>query len=101
MEAADFGDSEDVTDRRRLQRPGIWRIFRQCQMGPCPMIVGEVSRQHAAQMRFADDEDVIEALAADGSDQSLHVRILPRTGRGRDDLSDSQTRDSAAEPVCT
>lgn len=35
--------------------------------------------EHAAQMRFAEDDDVIEARAADGSDQSLHVRILPRT----------------------
>jgi hypothetical protein len=27
------------------------------QMCPCPMIVGEVSRQHAAQMRFAEDDE--------------------------------------------
>ena len=82
MEAADLGDRDDVTQRRRLGRSGVWRIFGQRQMRPCPMIVGEVSRQHAAQMRLAEDDDVIQTLAADGSDQPLHVRILPRTRRG-------------------
>ena len=40
-------ENDDVSQRRRLRRSGMWRIFGQRQMRPCPMIVGEISRQHA------------------------------------------------------
>ena len=75
MEATDLGDGDDVTNFRRLTRPGMRRILGQRQMGPCSMIVRDVSGQHAAQMRLAEDDDMIETLAAHGSDQALHVRI--------------------------
>jgi len=43
--------------------------------------VGEIARKPATQMRRAQNDDVIETFATQGSDQSLGVRILPGTGR--------------------
>jgi hypothetical protein len=72
MEAADLGDRDDVTPRRRLRRSRMRRVFGQRQMRPGPMIVREVSCQHAAQMPLAEDDDVIQTLAADPISRSTY-----------------------------
>jgi hypothetical protein len=44
-------------------------------MGARFMIVGDVARKYAAQMRLAQNDDVIQTLAAQGSDQAFCVWI--------------------------
>jgi hypothetical protein len=39
-------------------------------------------------MALAEDDDVVQTLAPNGSDQSFGVRILPRTRRGGDHFAD-------------
>jgi hypothetical protein len=63
------------------------------------MIIGDVWRKHATQMLLAQDDDVIQTLAAQGSDQSLRVRILPGTGRGGHNFRDPHAGNPAAERV--
>jgi hypothetical protein len=52
------------------------------------VIVREVARQGAAQVPFAEDENVIQTLAPDGADESLREGILPRAVRCREDFLD-------------
>jgi predicted nucleic acid-binding protein len=53
------------------------------------MVIGEVAVQDAAQMPLAEDENVIQALASDRTDQALHERILPGTERRGENFLDS------------
>ena len=50
-------------------------------MGTHGVVVGEVGTQEPAQMGLIENEEVVEALAAEGPDEAFHVGILPR-GRG-------------------
>src|SRR3989454_2684644 len=52
-------------------------------MSAGPVIVGEVAGQGAAQMSFAQDDDMIETLAADRADEPLGKGVLPRAGGRR------------------
>ena len=50
-------------------------------------------------MRFVEDDDVIEALAANRSDNAFNIRILPGTRRRGDDFGDAHAGHSALERV--
>src|SRR5437764_1720320 len=63
------------------------------------MIVGKITHEHAPQISFAEDDDVIQTLAPYRSDQSLHIWILPGTRRTRDDLCDAHAGDTALADV--
>src|SRR5215467_11380977 len=51
-------------------------------------VVLEIASQNPPQRRFVPHNDVIQALAANRSDQTFHIWILPRRSRSRDHLFD-------------
>lgn len=99
VKAPDFCERHHATFRRCLDASWRGRVLLKGEMGARPMRVEDVSGQQAAQMRLAQDDDVIQTLAAEGSDQSLRVRMLPGTGRGRHDVRDAHAGDAAPEHV--
>ncbi|MFT5783681.1 MAG: hypothetical protein ACI9JE_001003 [Candidatus Krumholzibacteriia bacterium] len=48
------------------------------------MIVGEVLLQHAPQMLFVENDDMVQAFPPDGADHPFAVAILPRRTRRGD-----------------
>ena len=50
-------------------------------MRPKPIVVGGVILQNAAQLRFVEQDQVIEAFAPDRSDEALDVAVLARRAR--------------------
>src|SRR5260370_42303787 len=76
MKAAEDGRRYDAThvldcaiDRSVLvERP----------MSPQLIIIGGILRQNSAQVRFAQDNYMVDALAPDRSDQSFAEAVLPR-----------------------
>jgi hypothetical protein len=70
METADFGDRDNPSGRRRLDRSAIGRVLFQPEMRSTFMVIRDIFRKHASQMRLAEDDDVIQTLAPHGSDQS-------------------------------
>ena len=52
------------------------------------------------QMIFTEDDQVVQALVLNRSDDSLGVKILPGRTRRDDDLLDAHARDSASECLC-
>jgi hypothetical protein len=50
-------------------------------------------------MPLAEDDQVVQTLAPNGSDQSLRIRVLPRTCGTGDDLRDAHAGDTAPEHV--
>jgi hypothetical protein len=63
------------------------------------VVIRNVAGHHAPEMALAEHDHVVQALAPEGSDQSLRVRILPRAGRTRDDLSDTHAGDATPERI--
>jgi hypothetical protein len=79
MKTADFGNLHDHAHLRSLDWPPIWRILLEREVSSRRVIVREVARQEPAQMAFAQDEDVIEALAPDRADEPFREGV--RIGR--------------------
>ena len=61
-----------------VDRPMGRRILAQGQMRSEFVAIAGVGRKNLAQMGFAEDDDVIEAFAADRADQPLRMPVLPR-----------------------
>src|ERR1700681_1415640 len=51
------------------------------------VVILKVCRQHSAQVTLIEDDDVIEAFAADRADDALDIGVLPWRSRCGDDLS--------------
>jgi len=99
VKSTHFRERHDVTIRQRLNTSWRGCVVLKGEMGSRPMIIGDVSSKHATQMCLAQNDDVIQTFAAQRSDQSLRVRILPRTGRGRDDFGDADAGDTTPEHI--
>ena len=77
----------------------IGGVFLEPEVRSGPMVVLEVGCEDATEMCLADDDHVIEALASDGSDQTLNERILPWTRRSGHDFGDTHASQSPLECV--
>jgi hypothetical protein len=89
MQATDLGDLHDPARLGELDGSAVRRIFAEREMRARLMVIGEVVGQDAAQMSFAEDQNVIQTLAADRADEALRERVLPRTLRRRKDFVDA------------
>jgi hypothetical protein len=61
------------------------------------MIIGQVVREHAAQMFLVEKDDVVRAFPAEGADQAFDHWILPRGARRNELLFQAKALDSAHE----
>jgi hypothetical protein len=78
VQAADFGKRHDLTRRGELDRPEVWSVLVEREMGAGMVVVAEVSGQDAAEVSLAEDEHVVQTLAPDRADEPLREGILPR-----------------------
>jgi hypothetical protein len=60
MQATDFGNLHDPSPLGELDGPGVRRILVEREMSAPLVIVLEVAGQDAAQMPFAENENVIQ-----------------------------------------
>ncbi len=67
-----------------------WRIPVESHVRTRLVVVGRVTTKHTDQMTFAEGDDVVSALAADGADHALSKRILPWRSPGADDFLDAE-----------
>ena len=65
MQAADLGNRDDRAQSRRLNWPPVGCVLVEREMSASLVIVRQVAGQGAAQVSFAQDDDMIETLAAD------------------------------------
>jgi len=75
MKSAEDGLSSELAEP--LDRPMARGILSQGQMRSELVVVAGVRRKDLAQMGLAEDDDVIQAFAADRADQSLRMPVLP------------------------
>src|SRR5437870_13660835 len=81
MQAADFRNLDHLTERRKLDRSADGRIFFERQMRTASFVVFEIILQNPAQPGLMENNDVIQAFATDGAQQSFRKGILPRRSR--------------------
>ena len=79
VKSANFCERHDGTFGLDLDASWRGRVLLEGEMSTRTMIVENIASEHASQMRLAEDDDVIQTLATQGSDQALRIRILPRT----------------------
>jgi len=77
VQAAEFGQVHDRALHGAFDGPEVGCILVEREVGARLMILGQVVGQDAAEMALAEKENV-EALAADGADEVLRERVLPR-----------------------
>ncbi len=73
VKTADFRDLDHCSPIRRLHRLRLRCVLVQRQVRPRPVIVVYVVSYNSPQMGFAENDDMIEALASQGADYSLCV----------------------------
>src|SRR6185295_2676610 len=74
-------------------------VLRQGKVRAAPMVIGEIRSQDPAEMSAIEDDHVIQTLAANGPDDALDVRTLPRLERTRDAFGDAKTGDPPTHGV--
>jgi hypothetical protein len=70
MQASDHGHLDDSTLVGALHRSRLRCVLLQGKVSPATVVVGEVVSQQATQVRFVQDHDVVEALAAQGPNEA-------------------------------
>ena len=99
METADFRNLHDRAHLRPLDWPPIRCILLKREVSACPVMVGEIAGQDAAQVAFAQNEDVIQTFAPDRANEPFREGVLPRAlGRGQH-FPDSHTLHSVPKRV--
>src|SRR5205823_11846384 len=99
MQATDFGNLHDPARLGELDGPEVRGILVEREMRASPVIIGEVAGQNAAQVAFAENQNVIQTLALDRADEPLGERILPGAKRRRQDFTDAHALHALAEGV--
>src|SRR6202521_1676740 len=90
MESADLRKLHHLPELRRLDFPRDRSIPVERQVSASPLAVFEIQLQDATQACFMQDDDVVQALAANRADQALDIGILPRRSRSGEDFADAQ-----------
>jgi hypothetical protein len=71
MRTPDVGNLHDpAASKGGLDRPHVRRILVEREMRARPVIIREVRDQRASQMPLAENDDMVQTLAPDRTDQS-------------------------------
>ena len=89
MQAANLGDRYDRAEHRRRDWPPVRCILIEREVSAGLVVVDEVRGQDTAQVPLAENDNVVQALAPNRTDESLREGVLPRAMRGRENLTDS------------
>src|SRR5262245_9761169 len=89
MQSTDLWDCNDWSAIRRLDRSRLRAVFLQRKMGAATVVILNEAFQVSVQGTLIKDDPVIQALAANGADDPLDIRTLPRGARRRKRLFDA------------
>jgi hypothetical protein len=73
--------------RRRVRR--LWWLEPECAVRPVDVVMLDEDAQHALEVAAVEDQQPVEALGADGSDESLGDGVCLRRPYGRRDDPDA------------
>src|SRR3989454_2743115 len=91
VEATDLANRDALAEFGPLNWAAVGRILVEREVSARPVVVREVAGESAAQVPFAEDEDVIQTLAPDRADEPLREGILPGAVRSEEHTSELQS----------
>ena len=97
IQAAGFSDLHGRADLGALHRPRRRAIHGKRAVTAPAVVVREVVAEEPPQMPLVEDDDVVQALAADAADHPLDERVLPGIPRGCRDFFDPHALDALLE----
>jgi hypothetical protein len=97
VKPADFGPRHDPSGAGRIDGASLGRVLAEREVGSRVLVVREVRSKHAPEMSLIEDDDVVQTLATDGSDDAFNVGILPGRAWRRADGCQTERFDEAAE----
>src|SRR6266852_1478147 len=71
MESADLGQRNDAALLGWLNGARLGRILLECEMGARAEVVAEVAAQTTTEVSLVQDDDVVEKLAAEGTNHAF------------------------------
>jgi len=74
-------------------------IFVQRQVSSGAIVIVGIGLQHAAQMRLAENDQMVQALSSDRSYQPFNIGILPRRTWCRRAIPDAHGPDASPEDL--
>ena len=80
VQSAHLRERDDAPLLRRLHPPALRSIFVQTKMTSGCMIVSKIAFQDAMQMSTVEHQHMVQALAPNGADESLHIGGLSGAG---------------------
>ena len=78
MESSDLGERDDLSEISVVVRPPFWRVHLNCEMRPGAVVVAREIRKDPAEMPLVENDDMVQALSTQRSDESLRIAVLPR-----------------------
>jgi hypothetical protein len=78
-----------------MHAPPLRSVLLERQMGARAVVVPGIVGEDPARMALVENDEGIQALATERSDEALRVGILPRLPRGYGDLTKAQSRDAS------
>ena len=75
MQAADLRNLNHLPEAHLLDRSELWRILLKRQVGAMLMIIVKITSEDSPQMRFTENNDVVQAIATYGTDEPFTERI--------------------------
>ena len=88
MESTDPRNRNDMPGFGRLDGPRLRRVLLQSQVCPGSMIVVQKISKVPAKASLVEYDDVVQALASNGSDHPFYISTLPRRARRGQHLFD-------------
>ena len=73
VQPTDAGNRDHVASVRQFDIARHWRVTIKRKMRPILMIIGEVRSQDSREVPFVENDEMIQALATDRTDESLDV----------------------------
>ena len=77
MQTAHLGEGNNIAGGGSLDGTRARTILVERKMRSGVMMILKIARQDAAQVTLAEDDNVIQTFAADRTDETLGVGILP------------------------
>jgi hypothetical protein len=97
VQAAYLRERNDLACAGWLDRSRVRRVLAEGEVRARAVVVREVRPEDSAEVGFAKDDDVVEAVAANGAHEALGEWILPRRVRCDLDLFDAKAGDALSK----
>src|SRR5207302_11000435 len=85
-------DWDGDNDTEPLDRPTQGRILAQRQVCARLIVIRRIQSKNSPQVRLAENQQSVQALAAHGADQAFRMTILPRRSRRDRPVADTHGR---------